>query len=148
METPPVDASPFDLLRLLKGAPLTFLHALCLAGAPVQARWLCEATGYSAGTVTQALTWGTEGGTPGVGARGRPPTVGAGLGCALGGFYRQTSGVEIHKPAPTWNFDDLFHPGFLGNFPGQFIPVIQRLDGSGNLGPLLGFFWQGGQVLR
>ena len=62
METRPADDSPLDLLRLIKGAPFTCLHAMCLAGAPVQARWLCEATGYSAGTVTQALKVLSSGG--------------------------------------------------------------------------------------
>ncbi len=47
--------SPTAYLRELKGAPLSTLLALRIAGQPVGERWLCAATGYSQNPVRDAL---------------------------------------------------------------------------------------------
>jgi hypothetical protein len=51
----PFTITPLALIRLLKGASLSCLTVLLLCREPVQAAWLCRATGYSAHSVTEAL---------------------------------------------------------------------------------------------
>jgi DNA-binding transcriptional ArsR family regulator len=55
MSPRPADDPLLDLLPSIRGGPLTCLWALGRVGGARQARWLCRVTGYSAGTVTQAL---------------------------------------------------------------------------------------------
>lgn len=49
--------NPIALLGLLKGAPLSCLIALRIAGQPVGAEYLCRATRYSDKPVSQALEY-------------------------------------------------------------------------------------------
>ena len=53
-QTPSLD--PLTSLRALKGAPLSCLMAMLLAGQPVSARWLAAVTGYGKNTITMAMT--------------------------------------------------------------------------------------------
>src|SRR5687768_11062428 len=49
------DFNPIQLLRQLKGAPLSVLLACYWAGQRVSADWLCTVTGYTDKPVTSAL---------------------------------------------------------------------------------------------
>lgn len=51
----PRNDNPLALVRALRGAPLTCLFALSLAGEPAQVRRVCEMTGYSHKTAAAAL---------------------------------------------------------------------------------------------
>jgi hypothetical protein len=50
-----VSDSPIATLRALKGAPLSIVIALKLAGQPVGAAWLIAATGYGHNVIARAL---------------------------------------------------------------------------------------------